>query len=136
MGPIPGDELEGEVTPWPADWLFTEAIENVLLETNPDDPYSVTVWGVEHNGKFYVAAGSSDSSWVEHIQRNNAVVLSIEHKLYAAFAEIVTNMDEIDRVMARYVTKYEIEPDGNFIEDGGILYRLTPRATELAQPST
>ena len=38
MGPIAGGALEGTPTPWPDDWAFTDEIENVLLETNPEDP--------------------------------------------------------------------------------------------------
>ncbi len=133
MGPIPGDALEGEETPWPADWAFTDSIENVLLETNPGDPYSVTVWGVQQNGHFYIAGSSSRSNWVENIQEDNAVILSVEHKLYNALATEVTDMEEQLSILQLYIHKYEIEPDGNFIEDGGILFKLSPPASALSQ---
>ena len=42
LGPIPGGKLQGITEPWPKDWSHAEDVDNVLLETNPSDPYSVT----------------------------------------------------------------------------------------------
>ena len=70
MGPIAGGKLEGAQQPWPDNWQFTENTENVLLETNPTDPYSVTLWGVAIGETFYVVAArpksrpvASDNGW-------------------------------------------------------------------------
>ena len=49
---VPGGELSGTTTPVPADWAFSDAVETVQLETRPDDPYSVNVWGVS-DGAFH-----------------------------------------------------------------------------------
>jgi hypothetical protein len=54
LGPIPGGALDGDLTPWPDDWLHAEECENVLLQTNPVEPYSVTIWGVGIDQAFYV----------------------------------------------------------------------------------
>ncbi|MEM9621673.1 MAG: hypothetical protein AAF993_08500 [Pseudomonadota bacterium] len=132
MGPIPGKELEGIATPWPADWTFTEDIENVLLQTNPQDPYSVTVWGVHQNSNFYIAGANPDSNWVENIQRDGQVVLSVENKLYNALAMTVTDAEELSSVLTLFVGKYEIEPDSTFIEDGGVLFRLSPTVASVS----
>jgi hypothetical protein len=126
MGPIAGGVLEGEVAAWPSDWSFTSEIDNVLLETNPDDPYSVTVWGVAHEGSFFVAAAQKDNQWAQYIAQNENVRLSIEGVLYDARAIAITDVDEIKAVSPSYIQKYEIEYEGNFIEEG-TLYRLEPR---------
>ena len=52
LGLIPGGKLEGELSPWPANWDHAEDCENVLLETDPADPYSVTIWGVGVKDEF------------------------------------------------------------------------------------
>jgi len=127
MGPIAGGELEGTPTPWPEDWLFTDDIENVLLETNPDDPYSVTVWMVVDNNQPYVAAASTDSRWARNMRENPNVVLSVEGMLYEAAASSVTTRDEIDRVIDAYLVKYEIESREDFVQEGGVLFRLSQR---------
>ncbi len=127
MGPIAGGELDGTPTPWPDDWLFTDEIENVLLETNPNDPYSVTVWMVVDNNQPYVAAASTESQWARNISENQNVVLSIEGMLYDAAATSVTTREELDRVINAYLVKYEIETQEDFVQEGGVLFRLTQR---------
>lgn len=127
MGPIAGDELEGTATPWPDNWAFTDKIENVLLETNPDDPYSVTVWMVTEDNIPYIAAASTDSKWARNMRENPKVVLSVEGMLYSATASSVTARDEIDRVVQAYLVKYEIESQEDFVQEGGVLFRLQPQ---------
>lgn len=129
MGPIPGGALEGEAKTWPEDWAFTTNVENILIETNPQDPYSVTLWGVEQGGHFYVGGTSEKSRWVKNLIKHGYVVLSISGSLYAGRATEVTDRDEVHAVLDRYVTKYDFEfrEDDNFIEDEGILFRLSAR---------
>ena len=127
MGPIAGGELEGTQSPWPDDWTFTNEVENVLLETNPNDPYSVTVWMVVDGNQPYVAAASTDSQWARNMRADDRVVLSVEGKLYNASAQTMTNREVIDRVIEAYLVKYEIENQEDFVQEGGVLFRLDPR---------
>ena len=127
VGPIPGGALEGKEMPWPQDWSFTGEYDNVLLQTAPNDPYSVTIWGVSANGNFYVAAGSADNTWVQNIQANSAVVLGIEDNLYLADASLISDESELTAVESAYVAKYDIDPADNFIRDNNLVFRLTAR---------
>jgi len=127
IGPIAGGKLEGTPTAWPQDWTFTDDVENVLLETNPDDPYSVTVWMVVNDNQPYVAAASADSRWVLNMRENPEVKLSVEGKLIEAAATDVTVREEIDEVIQAYLVKYEIESEEDFVQEGGVLFRLRPR---------
>ncbi|MEM7098812.1 MAG: hypothetical protein AAF541_11180 [Pseudomonadota bacterium] len=128
LGPIAGGTLEGETVPWPKDWTFTDRIENVLLQTNPSDPYSVTIWGVQTQGSFYIAAVSSESRWVQNIAKNNAVVLGIKHELYDAYAILMERQDLPPDVLQAYINKYDIDPDGSsFFESGGVVFELVER---------
>ena len=63
LGPIPGGKLEGELSAWPVNWDHAEDCENVLLETDPEDPYSVTIWGVGVEDEFFVGASSRSNQW-------------------------------------------------------------------------
>ena len=128
LGPIPGGKLEGEPAQWPDNWAFTDSIENVLLETNPLDPYSVTIWGVSVGDGFYVAAVSQQSNWVKNIDANAAVVLGIENSLYKAYARRVAIEDLPHGILEAYVTKYDRDPDDAFFEEGGIIFELVPRS--------
>ena len=108
MGPIPGGELPGEVVAWPQDWLFTNEIENFLLETNPNDPYSVTIWAVTTGDVLYFVGVSGDSTWVTNILGDNRVRLAVNDHLYAARAAPVSDPAELDAVRAAYVSKYDL----------------------------
>lgn len=129
MGPIPGGALQGEEADWPLDWSFTDDIENVLLETGADDPYSVTVWGVYEGPHFYVAAADKDSNWAQNILAQPFIKLSIANKLYAGRAIQVLDNDEARRILLLYISKYDIGPEDQqeFMETDGLLFRLMHR---------
>ena len=51
FGVLPGGQLGGAVVSGPVDdWGFTDAVSRVQLETRPDDPYSVHVYGGSFRG--------------------------------------------------------------------------------------
>jgi hypothetical protein len=127
MGPIPGGELEGTQSAWPQDWSYTNDIENILLQTRPLDPYSVTIWIVVDDGVPYIAAGDMDSTWAKAILENPEIILSVEGKLINARASRVTSTEEVLKVADHYVTKYEMEQEDFTGEEDGILFRLSPR---------
>lgn len=125
IGPIAGGELEGIKKTWPEEWTFAEDQENVLLQTNPSDPYSVTVWGVSIADNFYVASSDRDAVWASNLARDPEVVLSIEGNLYAGSAQRVTNQNEVAQVLEKYSLKYDFYLDESG-EANGIIYRLNP----------
>ena len=123
MGPIPGGELQGTPAPWPEDWSYTDDIENVLLQTRPQDPYSVTIWIVTVEDKVYIAAGDEDAKWVQYMRANPNVILSVNGKLINAVVANVTANEEINRVVQAYLTKYEMDEE-DFVEEDGLLFEL------------
>lgn len=129
MGPIAGNKLEGTTSTWPDDWSFSGEYENLLLETNPEDPYSVTVWAVDVEGELYITAVDPDSRWVQNIAQNSDVVVGVAGKLYPGRAHVITDPAEMNPVGLRYGTKYEMPPEegANILEDGGVIFRLSAR---------
>lgn len=125
IGPIAGGSLEGELTPWPNDWSIAEDCENVLLETNPAKPYSVTIWGVGDQQNFYVAAGKRSNRWAQNIEQNPQVILDVDGKLYAAKAQRVVENVLFEKIRRGFVVKYDIDPDPDFKQKGAV-YRLVP----------
>ena len=97
----------------------------MLLETNPGDPYSVTIWGVGLQDRFYIAAGNRSSRWAENISADARVNLDVDGKLYAAFARQVSDPQTLAIVGNAFVAKYDIERDEGFYERGAI-YQLSP----------
>ncbi len=127
MGPIPGGELEGPELPWPDSWAFTDEQENVLLETRPEDPYSVTVLGVYVDRTFYVAGVSEDNKWVQHILRDGNVRLGVGGDVFRGRASLVNDERELRPVGDQYTAKYDIDTgeESTFFEDGGVIIRIT-----------
>ena len=125
LGPIAGGKLEGEVSPWPANWDHAEDCENVLLETDPADPYSVTIWGVGVRDEFFVGASTRSNQWARKIENDPRVVLAVDGTLYQAHAEILTDAATAETVANKFFDKYDMDPDN--LEGGGAFYRLTRR---------
>jgi hypothetical protein len=113
MGPIPGGQLSGEVKPIPDNWSAYSGVELLQLETRPDDPYSLNIWGVGLGKDYYIASGGGgESSWVDHIIDNPEVRLRIENTIFQLKAVRVTDEEELGLVLKRYKEKYEMEAQG------------------------
>jgi len=115
--------------PPPADWTAADAQEVVQLETRPGDPYSVNVWGIGIGPDYYIAAGAgADARWVGHIGTNPDVRLKIGDDVYPLRAVRVEDADEAARVLARYVEKYQYDPDDEDSMEAW-LFKLIPRTS-------
>ena len=123
---IPGGELSGDTAPVPADWSFTDAVETVQLETRPEDPYSVNIWGVGVGDQFYVASGKSDNAWAGHIAADDRVRLRIEGTVYEMRAVRDDSSEGRERFLEAAKAKYDFEPEPDQASEA-ILFRLVAR---------
>jgi hypothetical protein len=123
---VPGGELSGTTQPTPPDWAFTDEIETVQLETRPDDPYSVNVWGVAAEGRLYVAAADPGSRWAQNIGEDPRVRLKLGEDVYELRAVRTEDPAERDAFLAAVKRKYDFEPDPDQ-ESQAALFRLEPR---------
>ena len=125
---VPGGTLSGTVKPAPSDWSFTDSVETVQLETRPEDPYSVNVWGVAAGGAFYIASGRGESAaWAKHIAADPRVRLRVGEDLYELGAVRTTDEAELNAFIDAAKKKYEdFEPDERQRSEA-ILFRLEPR---------
>ena len=129
-GPIvmlPGGRLAGDVRPVPTDWSFSETIETIQLETRPEEPYSVNLWGVAAGGDFYVMSGDAANRWAGHIAADPDVRLKVCEDVYEMRAVEVSDESVRQSVLAAVQAKYEgFEPTDERVA-GATLYRLDPR---------
>ena len=124
---LPGGALSGTVKPTPVDWSFTDSVEIVQLETRPEDPYSVNVWGVAARGAFYVASDRGESNaWAMHISEDPRVRLRVNEDLYELRAERTDDPSEREAFAEAAHRKYDFELSEEQ-EATGILFRLVPR---------
>ena len=127
-GPLPGGGLSGEVaTNLPADWSFTDEEMTVQLETRPEDPYSVNLWGVSLGDRFYLASGrGGEATWVAHIAEDPNVRLRVGETIYELRAVRVSNDTHGERFLEALTHKYDWEPSSSEADEAW-LFRLDPR---------
>ena len=124
---LPGGALSGEIRPTPSDWSFTDSVEHVQLETRPEDPYSVNIWGIGVGDVFYVfSAFGPDAEWAQNIAADPRVRLRVEDAIFELSAAATSDDGELDAFLAAAKTKYDFEPDPEETEEW-VLFRLTPR---------
>lgn len=128
LGPLPGGALSGPVSAVPSDWAFSDEIETVQLETRPEDPYSVNIWGAGLDDGFYIASGQGgEAEWAQHISDNSDVRLRVGEAVYELRATRVDQDSEArEAFLAAVQRKYDWTPDGEDTESAW-LYRLDPR---------
>jgi hypothetical protein len=128
VGPLPGGRLSGTPTAPPADWSAVDTAGNVQLETRPEDPYSVNIWGVGVGRQYFVASGEGgESRWAQHIGADPRVRLRIGDALYELRASRIEEEAEIERAIEALERKYDAEIDAER-RARGWLFRLEPRA--------
>jgi hypothetical protein len=110
----------------PSDWSFSDAVEIVQLETRPDDPYSVNVWGVGVGSTFYIASGDAQSRWARNIDRDPRVRLKIGDVLYELRAARTDDPAEMEAFLAGAKRKYDFEPNEEQRANASLI-RLEPR---------
>ena len=144
---VPGSELRGTLASGAIDdWIFTDAVEYVQLETRPEAPYSVQVYGVGSRAAFYIASqgwraavgSAGDARWVAHISEDPRVRLRIGETLYERRAVRVEDTAELESVVTLFETKYgegrpvsmlreQLEQAAPAEWDGVGIFRLDPR---------
>lgn len=128
IGPFPGGELSGSVQPHRGNWSAARDIQTVQIETRPEDPYSINIWGVGEGSNFYIGVGRGDeSAWVIHLLENPEIRLRLGDELYLLKAVRVSNAAEQARVGVFYAEKYEAFEADDFVPGEMVLLRLDPR---------
>ncbi len=120
---IPGGRLSGTEQQSPKEWSATVDVATVQLETRPDDPYSVNLWGVGIGRDFYVATRAQGTAWTKNIDANANVRLRVGETIYPLKAVSVSDDAERKRVFDAYIQKYDADPD-DIVVNAALIYRL------------
>ena len=126
IGPVigfPGGPLNGVVKQVPAGWPTAIQESTIQLETNPEDPYSVNLWGVIAGSHFYIATKPEGTAWSKNIDVDSRVRLGVGESIYALSAVRIDDESEISNVHEAYVKKYEVDPK-EIILTAVLIYRL------------
>ena len=124
----PGQWIGGEAKPYPEDWGFADAFQEIALEVNTPYfiPHSVTIWCATLNGTLYIAASRPEEKrWPGWVDDDPRVRLRIGDAVYEA--QLVPLADEalIRQVVAVQSAKYGFDmPSG---PTGARYWRVAPR---------
>jgi hypothetical protein len=128
-GPFPfmsGGALDGEERRAPSIWTLDEDFAVAQLETDPEAPYSVNIAYTQIEGRLYINAGDTRTTWVGHMEENPLVRLRVSDVIYLARAERVTDPAEITEFGQAWVSHSWVHRDPDDLEEVW-LYRLVPR---------
>ena len=134
VGPLAGGKLSGtEHSGDEPDWVPLMAdIEQIQLESNPNDPYSVNVWATGHEGELYVPTSlimgpddPTERTWVANVMANPDVRLRIEGTVYPRTAVRVTDETIAADVRNLLLAKHEETEDEH--SDKAWIFRMDPR---------
>ena len=123
---IPGGKLSGAVAPPPSEWSMVQEVDTIQVETRPEKPYSINIWGAGIGTNLYIATSPEGTSWTAFIAADPRVRVRIRDQLFELTAVQVTDAEERRRVGDRYGEKYELAGDDNWVVDG-MIFRLDRR---------
>ena len=122
---IPGGQLNGSEQSPPARWKTVP--DTIQVEFRPDtEPYSINIWGAAIGPDLYIATKPAGTKWSAMLATDNKVRVRLGKDLYKLQASAVTDSDERQRVFARYLEKYEMEVEEDWI-DAAPIFRLDRR---------
>jgi hypothetical protein len=108
--------LSGEVEAGPVeDWSFSHGEEEIFVETRTwyGIPHSVTIWGAEQGGAFYLPSlyfgeekYPDGRYWNSNVARDSRVRVKIGGRLFEGSATLVTGESEMKRAMQAFARKY------------------------------
>mgnify|MGYP001175962376 CR=1 FL=1 len=121
---IPGGKLDGQVQPTPE--LWNQVADTIQVEMRSNDPYSINIWAAGLGPDLYMATSKDGTRWTEFLTADPNVRARVNGTLYKLNVTQVSDPEERASVIAAYVSKYELEADGEWVKDGQI-FRLDRR---------
>jgi hypothetical protein len=121
---FPGGQLSGQVHAAPSTWV--DVPETIQVETRPSDPYSINIWSVGIGQHLYIATSASGTTWSDFISTDSNIRARLGSSMHELDATSITDPAERSTVAAAYVSKYELDKDDNWVDEG-LIFRLDRR---------
>ena len=88
---LPGKQFSGEEKAYPADWAFAQESLTLKIETNPDDPHSVTTLHFIIDDKLHIPAQNGHTKeWASIVVADPRVRIKIGDDIFPAQATLVS----------------------------------------------
>jgi hypothetical protein len=80
---ISGKHLSGDEFVYPEDWLFTNEFQTIKVETNPENPHSVTTLCFVREGKLIIPAQEGHTKqWPQYALEDNRARIKVGDHIY------------------------------------------------------
>ena len=100
---ISGKVLSGEEVAYPNDWLFTNEYKTVKVETNPENPHSVTTLCFIRDGKLIIPAQEGHTKkWPQYVLKDNRVRIKVGNYIYPVRLQL-TEKDANIRELGQFI---------------------------------
>lgn len=113
VGPFSGGRLSGDEGSWPIDWSEATELQEIQLETAPDDPHSINVWVVVLDAEAFIVTSllmgpdvPEERAWVRNISGDPRVRVRVDGVVYPAHLEALEDSARIAQVLAAFRAKY------------------------------
>ncbi len=108
---LPGKKLSGQELPYPESWAFTEEHLTIKIETNPEDPHSVTTLCFVRDGKLTIPAMEGHTKrWPRYAEQDQRVRIKVGDLIYKAKLTLVTKDAKPSEVAPYLATKMPDRP--------------------------
>ena len=88
---LPGKQLSGEEHAYPESWAFTDKHTAIKVETNPEEPHSVTTLCFIRDGKLTIPAMDGHTKrWPRYAEHDQRVRIKVGDQVYRAKLTLVT----------------------------------------------
>lgn len=114
--------LRGDVSSFPADWIFADKNQTILVETHPwyRIPHSVTIYFVTNQGNLYLhcsyAPGDKypdGKTWTAYLARNPKVRVKVGNQVFDGKVALVTDAADFNTLHEIFRMKYPQSPYSN-----------------------
>lgn len=126
VGVFPGGRMDGPPAPADPGWRGVGDAGIAQIETNPANPYSVTVAYTVLDGQLYVNAGGSEKRWARNVVNDPNVRLRIDGEIHDLRAIRIEDRDEIARFGEAWTGQSWFRRDPTQFDEVWI-FRLVPR---------
>ena len=96
---LSGKSLSGEELAYPEDWLFTNEYPTIKVETNPENPHSVTTLCFIREGTLIIPAQEGHTKkWPQYVLEDNRVRIKVGDNIYPARLSLVEKDAKIKEI--------------------------------------
>ena len=107
---ISGKKLSGMELPYPESWEFTNDYRTIKVETNPEDPHSVTTLCFIREGKLIIPSQDGNTKvWPKNVLKNNHARIKVGDEIYPVRLTLLEKDAKITEFVPFLTVKFPVK---------------------------